>query len=271
MGTKYAKQVHVTPLTAFWYAPMNVNIPPFNNVKARQAVNYAIDRDALVSIFGGQVLAQPVCQILPPNFPGHVDSCIYTKDPGTTWSAPDLDKAKQLVKESGTAGQKVTIITEDTTVSKGIGTYLQTLLNDLGYDASVKPVSSNIEFTYIQNTNNNVQISITQWYQDYPAASDFLNVLLGCDSFHAGSDSSINIAGICDKDLDAQMKATLKQAITDPDGANAAWAKIDAGFMEKAPVAPLFTPKHVDFLSARVGNFVFSDEFQWLPSLAWVK
>ena len=52
------------------------------------------------------------------------------------------------------------------------------MLNELGFKATSKVISANIQFTYIQNTKNNVQISITQWYQDYPAASDFLNVLL---------------------------------------------------------------------------------------------
>ena len=52
-----------------------------------------------------------------------------------------------------------------------------------------------------------------QWYQDYPAASDFLNILFGCESFHPGSDSSINIAGFCDKKIDAQMQHALKTAL----------------------------------------------------------
>ena len=108
------------------------------------------------------------------------DYCPYTKDPGTKWSAPDMEKAKQLVEESGTKGQKVTIIAEDRAVSKSIGVYLQSVLTELGYEAEVKPISTNIQFTYIQNTNNKVQMSITQWYQDYPAASDFLNILFGC-------------------------------------------------------------------------------------------
>ena len=90
------------------------------------------------------------------------------------------------------------------------------MLNDLGYKASVKPISSNIQFTYIQNTNNKVQISISQWYQDYPAASDFLNVLLSCDSFHPGSDASINISGMCDKDLDARMKDDAQAGVDRP-------------------------------------------------------
>ena len=204
IGSKYKSQVHINTLTAMWYAPMNVNIPPFNNLKARQAVNFAIDRNAMVKLFGGKVLAQPACQVLPPGFPGYEPYCPYTKNPGTKWSAPDLAKAKELVKESGTAGQKVTIIVQDLTVDRSIGTYLQSVLKSIGYDASVKALSQNIQFTYIQNTNNKVQISVSQWYQDYPAPSDFLNVLLGCGTFHPGSDNSPNIAGFCDKDHPGQ-------------------------------------------------------------------
>jgi peptide/nickel transport system substrate-binding protein len=261
---KYKSQLHLNPLTAVWYAPLNVNLWPFNDKRVRQALNYAVDRAALVKVFGGAPLASPICQILPPDFPGHVDSCIYTADPGKTWSAPDMDKAQKLVEESGTTKDKskvVTIVTETSEVSKGIGVYFQTLLTQLGYTASVNSESSDVQFTNIQNTNNKVQISISQWYQDYPAASDFLNVLLSCDSFHPGSDSSINISGMCDKTLDDRMH----HASTD-----AEWADIDRAFMEEAPWVPLFTPKHVDFVSKRLGNFTFSNQFYWLPALSWV-
>lgn len=271
LGSKYAKQMHIDPLAAFWYLPMNTNLAPFNNIKVRQALNYALDRDALVGLFGGEALASPTCQILPPDFPGYAPQCLYTKNPGESWSEPDMDKAKALIKESGTAGQKVTIIAEDNAVGRGIGTYVQSLLNELGYDASLKAISPNIEFTYIQNTNNNVQLSVTQWYMDYPAPSDFINVLLSCDSIHPGSDASINIAGYCNKDLDKQMQDTMALAIKDPDAANANWAKIDKAFMEQAPLAPLFTPKSVNFTSARLGNYLFNKQNRWVVSQSWVK
>ncbi len=271
MGTKFKDQVHVTPLTAWWYLPMNTNLAPFDNIKARQAVNFAIDRKQLVNLFGGPVLASPVCQVLPPGFPGHEDYCPYTKNPGTKWSAPDLDKAKKLVEESGTKGQKVTIIVEDKTVAKAIGVYLQSVLKDIGYDADVKPISPDIQFTYIQNTNNKTQISVTQWYQDYPAASDFLNILFGCASFTPGSDSSINIAGWCDKGVQAKMDAALALGVTDPAAANKAWAEIDKAVTDASPAAGMFTPKHLDFTSKRLGNFQFNSEFYFAVSQAWVK
>ena len=271
IGTKFASQVHVEPLTAFWYLPMNVNLPPFNNLKARQAVNYAIDRNAAVKIFGGPNLATPSCQVLPPGFPGHQDYCPYTKNPGTKWSAPDLAKAKQLVKESGTAGQKVTVYSSDDDVNKAMAVYTQSVLNSIGYKASVKPISVNIFFTYVQNTKNKVQINVQQWYQDYPAASDFLYILFGCESFHPGSDSSINFSGFCNKPINAQMHKALTLAVTNEPAANVLWAKVDKQVTDQAPMATLFSPKHLDFVSKRVGNFVFSKQFYWLVDQSWVQ
>ena len=125
----------MNPLTAFYYLPMNTRLAPFDNIKVRQAINLAVDRNAAVKLFGGTQLAQPVCTFLPPGFPGHVDDCQYTKGGGTTWSAPDLDKAKQLVKESGTAGMAVGIVVQDDEVNKAIGEYVQSLLTELGYKA----------------------------------------------------------------------------------------------------------------------------------------
>jgi peptide/nickel transport system substrate-binding protein len=271
IGTKYESQAHVNTLTAMFYAPMNVNIAPFNNPKARQAVNWAIDRSAMVKIYGGTNLAAPACTFLPPDFPGHVDFCDYTAGGGATWTAPDLAKAKQLVQESGTAGQTVGVVVQSDDVNKQLGEYLQSVLNQIGYKAVLKPISPNIQFTYIQNTKNKVQISISSWYQDYPAASDFLHVLLSCASFHPGSDTSINISGFCDKPIDTQMDAALTSEQTSMTQANTMWGQVDKAVMAQAPTAPLFTPKLIDFTSSRIKHYEFSKQFYMLVDQLWVK
>jgi peptide/nickel transport system substrate-binding protein len=271
VGTKYASQVHINQLTANWYIPFNVNLAPFNSKMARQAVAYALDRNAMVRLFGGPKLAAPSCQILPVGFPGHVDYCPYTKNPGTKWSAPDMAKAKQLVEKSGTKGAKVALVVQDDEPNKAQGEYLQSLLNQLGYKTSLKLLSPNIHFTYIQNTKNKVQISISQWYQDYPEASDFLNVLFGCGSFHPGSDTSINIAGYCNKKVDAMMKQASRVGLTNKDAANALWAKVDRAVTNDAPATVMFSPKKIDFLSKRVGNYIWSGQFYMIVDQAWVQ
>ena len=276
IGTTYADQVHIQPLTAMWYLPMNVNMAPFNNVKARQAVNFALDRAAMVKIFGGDKLAAPVCSFLPPAFPGHVDYCQYTaggsvEAPATAWTAPDIEKAKKLVEESGTKGQKVGIVVSDDEVNKQMGEYIQSVLTEIGYKATLKPISGNIQFTYIQNTNNKVQISLSQWYQDYPAASDFLYILLSCASFTPGSDSSINMSGYCNKALDAKMQKAMDLGLTDPAAANKMWGDIDKEVMADAPVAVAFTPKQVDFISKSTKNYHFSKQYKMFVSQLQVK
>src|SRR4029077_5378061 len=160
---------------------------------------------------------------------------------------------------SGTQGQKVAVVVQNTAVDKAVGIYLQSLLSKLGWKASVKVLSSNIQFNYIQNTKNKVQISVSQWYQDYPGAADFLNVLFGCGSFHPGSDTSINIAGFCDKAIQKQMDKAIGLTAVNPTAGNALWAKVDREVTDQAPAAVLFNPKNIDFVSKRVGNFVFSD------------
>jgi peptide/nickel transport system substrate-binding protein len=272
ISTKYASQVHVHTLTADWYAPLNVNIAPFNNLKARQAINYAINKNSTVSLYGGKELGVPTCTILPPSFPGYNSYCAYDSTKSATYTGPDLAKAKALVTASGTAGDKVAVVAQNDPVDEVVGEYIQSVLNSIDYKASIKPLSQNIQFNYIQNTNNKVQISVTQWYQDYPAASDFLKVLLGCANFHKGSDNSINIAGLCDKSLDAKMATAETLELTNQTAANKLWGQIAEQLMTtEAPWVPLFNPKLLDFTSANVGNYQFSLQFYMYVDQLWLK
>jgi len=271
ISTRFFSQIHISPLLADYYAPMNVNIPPFNNLNARLAVNEALNRRDAVQIYGGRNLAVASCQILPPGFPGYQPYCPYTAGAGPVWRAPDMAKAQALMAKSGMAGQKVTVITDDLGVDPALGTYLASVLNKLGFVATTHVLSGNIQFNYIQNTNNKVQISITLWYDDYPAPSDFLNVLLTCGQIHPGSDNSVNIAGFCDKKYDANVQTALHDAITDPAKANAEWAAIDRQATDAAPWATLFNPRQLDFVSARLGNYTFSDQYHLLFDKVWVQ
>jgi peptide/nickel transport system substrate-binding protein len=271
LSQKYADQVHINTLTAYWYLAMNTNLPPFNNLKVRQALNYAINRNAVIRLYGGPQLASPACTLLPPGIPGHTDFCDYTAGGGSTWTAPDMAKAKALVKASGTAGQSVGVVVQNDTVNESIGEYIQSVLNQLGYKATLKPLSDNIQYNYIQNTNNHVQVSLTQWYQDYPTASDFLKVLLSCSSFHPGSDSSINIAGYCNKSIDTEMNTAETEQQSNPSAADALWSKVDKELMAQSPLAPLMTPRLIDFVSSHVHNYSFSLQYYMNVDQLWLQ
>ena len=268
LGARYAPQVHLNPALAIWLMPMNVHEKPFDDIRVRRAVNFAIDRSAIVKLFGGPRLGAPTCQILPPRIVGYAPYCPYTLDPGATWSAPDMDRARALVAESGTAGQTITLVIDTSALARSVGTYVASVLRDLGYDARLRSLSANVQFTYIQNTDNHVQISLTTWYSDYPSAYDFLPTLFGCAAIHPGTDSSINMSGFCDPALDAQMQAALTAPA--PADRAARWAAVDRAVTDQAPAAVLFNPAFIDVTSRRVEHFTYHDQFHWLSGQSWI-
>jgi peptide/nickel transport system substrate-binding protein/oligopeptide transport system substrate-binding protein len=73
------------------YVTMNVKTPPFDNVKVRQAVNHAINKDRIVRVINGR--AVPANQPLPPSMPGY--------DKGYAGYAYDPEKAKALLARVG--------------------------------------------------------------------------------------------------------------------------------------------------------------------------
>ena len=80
LESKYANQIKVyTPANTFYFF-MNTRVAPFNNLKVRQAVNYAINRQALVRIYGG--LATPTENVLPPTYPQYREAQPLPVQPG---------------------------------------------------------------------------------------------------------------------------------------------------------------------------------------------
>jgi peptide/nickel transport system substrate-binding protein len=268
----YAGQVHVNTLTADWYMALNTTRPPFNNLDARQAINYAANRTAYVKIAGGSSLAVPACQILPPNFPSYTPYCPYTTGPQTVWSAPNLAKAKALVAASGTAGDTVVVDSTNDQVGTALAEQMVSDLDSIGYKASTQLLSGTNQYPYIQNSANagTWNVAWSAWYQDYPAPADFLNVLLGCGSIHPNSDASPNIAEFCDPTIQNQINQAESEEATDPSGAATLWTKIDHEDTLQAPWVDLYNPKQIDFLSKNVHGYEWNPQWYILIDQLWL-
>lgn len=276
LGSRYTAQTHVMPHAAMFFLPMNVNIAPFNTLKARQAVNYALNRKAMVIFYGGPGIARPLCSMLPSSLPGATDFCYYTKaasptQPAPIWHAPDLEKARQLVRESGTAGQKVTLITANTSVDMAMGGWIRDMLQNIGYQATVRPLSSSLALTYVQNSANHVQISLREWSADYPSPSNFLDDLLGCENFHPNSDSSVNMPGFCNQQIQTLMDRAKTDITLTPPQTQDLWRQANQLVMEQSPIAPLIEKDTVLLTSPRLGNFFYTSVNQLFFSQVWLR
>jgi peptide/nickel transport system substrate-binding protein len=211
--------------------------------------------------------------VLPFGFPGHEPYCPYTKAPGEKWSAPDMAKAQQLVDQSGTKGQKVTIISTPDETTKAINLYFVSLLRKLGYKASIKTLNSSVQYSFVQDSRNKAQLSFSYWYPDYTSASNFMTTVVGCDGFHKASTSSPNLSEFCDPAIQKKTEQALKLAQTDQDAANKLWAEVDKDTTDQAPLVTLFIANRLDFVSKRLGNFQFNPSVtgNFMINHSWVK
>ena len=166
------------------YMFLNVRTPPFDDLRVRQALNYAVDRRAIADLTGGPDLADPTCQILPPGFPNYAPTCRYTldPDPGGAWTAPDLARARRLIAQSGTAGMDVTVWTPRS--ERATGQYFVSLLRRLGYRSRLRIAPSvDAYFDRIHDPRTRAQIGISGWGADHAAPSNFATPFTCDDGF----------------------------------------------------------------------------------------
>ncbi|HVM56275.1 MAG TPA: ABC transporter substrate-binding protein [Gaiellaceae bacterium] len=235
---KYPNQIKLfTPANTYYFF-MNTRVAPFNNLKVRQAVNYAIDRQALVRVYGG--LAQPTEQVLPPTYPQYkkIDPYPY-----------NLAKAKQLIAQAGVKGMAVTVWNHDRGLDPRATAYLTDVLNSIGLKATQKIVAAAVYWTTIGNQATKAQIGFADWFQDYPHPLDWFDVLLNGERITQTHNN--NYANFDDASVNSQIDA-LKKEPTLTNAVNARWASVDKEVMAQAPWAPFLNRQFTDFFHSNV-------------------
>ena len=236
--SKYASQIKVyTPANTYYFF-MNNKVPPFDNLKARQAVEYAINRQALVRVYGG--LGQPTENILPPTYASYKKHDLYPYN---------LAKAKQLVAASGDKGMSVTVWNHDRGNDPKATAYLVDQLNAIGFKAKEKIVNSAVYWTTVGNQATKAQIGFADWFQDYPHPLDWFDVLLNGDRITQTHNN--NYANFDNASINAKINA-LKKEPSLSSSVNAKWAALDQEIMQQAPWAPFMNRQFIDFFNSDI-------------------
>jgi peptide/nickel transport system substrate-binding protein len=233
---KYGEQLKIyTPANTYYYF-VNTRLKPFDNLKVRQAVNFAIDRQALVRLYGG--LAAPTQNVLPPTYPAYQKINLYPHN---------LAKAKQLIKQAGATGAAVTVWGSDRETSRKPAEYLQDVLNQIGLKAKLKIINAQIYWTTIGTQATKAQIGFADWFQDYPHPLDWFDVLLNGNRItdtHNNNYSNANVPAINNKIEQLKKEPTLTEEV------NKDWAQVDKMVMQQALWVPYVNRQFTDFFSA---------------------
>ena len=236
-----------------------------------QALNYALDRDAIVRIQGGSTVAEPTCQVLPPLIPGYRPSCPYTRNPTASgaWTAPDLAKARALVDASGTRGMHVTLWSYKSepyaTEMRDVAVALRTL----GYRVTLHIPGDISSTTKVDDSRVGAQAGIRTWAADYPAAAAFFRA--GVPRVPAWQPDEREHLGVLRPD-DGRVGRARGGA--GADGSAAGRRGVGAGdrsAIALAPVAPMYVQRGIDLVSRRAGNYEFSPQWGVLVDQLWVR
>jgi YVTN family beta-propeller protein len=273
LATRYPTRVHAGLKLFTTYLFLNTRQPPFTNIKARQAVNYAIDRAQMFRLLRrGPGQAAVTCQILPADFPGHKSYCPYTagtKDGG--WHGPDMEKARRLAQESGTTNVPVTVWTIKDLTGKAVGSYLLQMLKDLGYRASLRMVSLDRLDAVAGDSRTKTQMGLFSWGADFPAAGDFFLPVLSCRSFDEAPTYTPNLAEFCDPRVDELAGKAQAAQLTNSPAARRLWVQVDRRVTDQAPWVPILNESPAGFVSSRVGNYQQSPGYTDLLDQMWVR
>jgi peptide/nickel transport system substrate-binding protein len=244
-GTQLREEI-VPNVYYFW---MNMTRAPFNNLKVREAVNYAISSEAMERIYAGSL--KQLRQVLPEGIPGHKEYDLYPYN---------MAKAKELIAEAKPSDTNITVWTDSEPTQEEAGAYYQDQLNKLGFNSKLKIINPDDYFTIIGNkTTPDLDTGWVDWYQDYPHPNDFFQPLLAGESILPTNNN--NFAYINDPKLNAKI-ARLRTEQLGPKQ-EAEYAELDKEYMEQAPWAPYGQRTLTTFVSSEIDldKIIFNPTF----------
>jgi YVTN family beta-propeller protein len=258
--------LHSNPEYAVEFEPLNTHRPPFNDVRVRQALNYAINRAKIARLYGGPSFATPTCQLIAPGLPGYRRYCPYTLHPSTdgAWSAPDMARARRLVAQSGTLGERIDVWgeTDEAYVPPAAEAYVAGVLRALGYRVHLHLIPS---ATITEAMQTRFQISVFgDWVAAYPYPSSYVPGFVSC----GGGTSN---GYYCDQSLDREMQEAGLLELGDPRKASTLWVSIDRQLTDDAVWVPTVNLRDVEVTSSRLRNYQYNPVWGFLADQAWLR
>lgn len=225
------------------YIALNTEKKPFNNVKVRQALNYAVDHKAIIDVVY-QGLGLPAKNPLAPTVWGYNDDVKPYHQ--------DLAKAKELLKEAGYPNGFETTLWVQPVVrpSNPNPRRLAELVQADWAKIGVKAKLVTYEWgDYIKRAKaGDLTAGIFGWSGDNGDPDNFLNPLLGCENV-----GNSNYARFCNKDFDALLSKASKLSNKEERAKLYKQAQVIAH--DQAPWIPVAHSVGVAPTSKRVSNY----------------
>jgi peptide/nickel transport system substrate-binding protein len=226
------------PAINIFYFWMNTTRPPFDDVRVRRAVNYALDPAALERIYTGELT--PLQQVLPAAMPGHASFGLYPHN---------LAKARALIAAADPSDRRITIWTNNFGPQLEAGEYYESVLRQLGFETKLKVLDPANYFAVIGNESTpDLDTGWGNWLLDYPHPNDYFEPQL-TDAGIAPTNAT-NWARFDSPAVDREVERLRRQQLGPAQEAD--YARLDREVMRQAPWAPFGTLSFPTFVSAGI-------------------
>lgn len=204
------------------YLGMNITMPPFNQKLVRQAINFAVDREAIVQLVLND-RAKVAFGVLPPGITGF--------DQNLTGYSFNLKKARQLLEEAGYPEGKglpeIELQYNKDSIHTRIGDFILANLSDIGIKCRVKEVDFGSHLTAVEN--GSAAFFRMGWTVDYPDPDSFLYTLFHSSNIGTG----YNFSRLANPQLDAILDQARFE--TEKDKRVALYQQAERLIVEEAP------------------------------------
>jgi oligopeptide transport system substrate-binding protein len=196
------------------YVVLNTNLPPFDDIKVRQAFSMAVDRQQYVDLVSNNTVL-PATGLYPPGLPGRRDGL-----PGLPYHP---EEARRLLSESKYASGNFpkVIFSEDgygSYIRPGVSALIAMWKKNLGISVTVENLAPDRSLDSWP-TSKHSNIMAAGWCADYPDPENFADALFHTDSyFNAGSYSNLELDALLKSartESDLQKRLTLYQQAED--------------------------------------------------------
>jgi peptide/nickel transport system substrate-binding protein len=237
--------VHPTPETD--YVALNTQ-RAFQSASLRQAVNYAIDRPALLRV-RGYLPGKRTVQILPPSLTGG----LFGKK---LYPIAGADPTKAAALAAGHCGNVNLWYATGPTGTPQAG-ILKYNLGKMGCNVTTKAYVGYAIYTAAGVKGTDMDAMIAGWYQDYADGYDFFHILLDGRTIQAANNN--NLAYFNNPTVNAKIDAADRLV----GAARAkAWGSLDISTMTNyAPWAPIDNRAVRDFIGPHTAGYQYTPAF----------
>lgn len=239
------KRVATSQAGPIQYLAINTQKGDLTKLPVRQAIEYAVDKQAYLVASGGSAAGTLASTLITPGIAGRVDYELY-KAP----ASGDVDKAKSLLAQAGVTSLDLTLLTQNDSASLSQAQAIQQGLKRAGITVTLKPEDSDTFYTDVAASDPSFDLAMMSWQPDFPSANSNISPLF--DSSQIGN-GNYNVSQYSNPAVDSAIAAA--QAEVDPKKAQSDWAAIDKQIMADAPVVPLIYAKQSFLRGSGVGNF----------------